>query len=256
SRRRPGGGTRRPPTRRTCWPGSRRCPRRTARSRSGSTRSSRASRRTWRRGCTTGSRRGRARGRSCASAAAAGWTRSATRRSGSAPTRTSTTTPGCGRPRTPSPHWTTTPGSGSPGSSSARPRRRPQPGGVWDAGASVRRMDVRLRGLVDDDLDRLFAWEQEPAEGALAAFTRADPSERTAFDEHYARTRSDPSCTVLAVEHAGTFVATVGSFTMDGEREVTYWVDPDRWGRGIASAALTAFLEVERERPLVARVAA
>lgn len=127
---------------------------------------------------------------------------------------------------------------------------------MWDAGASVRRMDIRLRGLVDDDLDRLFTWEQDPAAVVLAAFTRSDPSDRAAFDEHYARIRSDPSCTVLAVEHAGTFVATVGSFTMDGEREVTYWVDPDRWGRGIASAALTAFLEVERERPLMARVAA
>src|SRR5690606_14995480 len=122
----------------------------------------------------------------------------------------------------------------------ARPARRARglvdarsPGGVWDAGASVRRMDIRLRGLVDDDLDRLFTWEQDPAAVALAAFTRSDPSDRAAFDEHYARIRSDPSCTVLAVEHAGTFVATVGSFTMDGEREVTYWVDPDRWGRGI-----------------------
>ncbi len=29
----------------------------------------------------------------------------------------------------------------------------------------------------------------------------------------------------------GTFVGTIGSFTMDGEREVTYWIDPSGWGR-------------------------
>ncbi|UKJ63203.1 GNAT family N-acetyltransferase [Cellulosimicrobium cellulans] len=116
-------------------------------------------------------------------------------------------------------------------------------------------MDVRLRDLADGDLDRLFRWERDPAAVALAAFTRADPSDRAAFDRHYERIRADPTCTVLAVEHAGSFVGTIGSFTMDGEREVTYWVDPSLWGRGTASSALAAFLTVERERPLRARVA-
>ncbi len=117
-------------------------------------------------------------------------------------------------------------------------------------------MDVSLRELADRDLDRVYAWERDPAAVALAAFTRPDPADREAFDRHYARIRSDPTCTVLAVEHDGELVATIGSFTMDGEREVTYWVDPAHWGQGIASAALVAFLAVERERPLVARVAA
>lgn len=42
---------------------------------------------------------------------------------------------------------------------------------------------------------------------------------------------------------------------MDGDREVTYWVDPSRWGRGIASAALESFVRIEVTRPLYARVA-
>ena len=41
---------------------------------------------------------------------------------------------------------------------------------------------------------------------------------------------------------------------MEGEREVTYWIDPSRWGRGLASEALVAFLQVETARPLFARV--
>ncbi|WP_265522788.1 GNAT family N-acetyltransferase [Oerskovia flava] len=117
-------------------------------------------------------------------------------------------------------------------------------------------MAIRLRGLADDDLDQLFVWESDPAAVALAAFTRAVPSDRAAFDVHYERIRSDPTCTLLAVEDTGVLVGTIGSFTMDGEREVTYWIDPSRWGRGIASSALEAFLSVEHERPLVARVAA
>jgi RimJ/RimL family protein N-acetyltransferase len=42
---------------------------------------------------------------------------------------------------------------------------------------------------------------------------------------------------------------------MEGEREVTYWIDPSRWGRGLASAALDAFAQIELTRPLFARVA-
>ena len=90
---------------------------------------------------------------------------------------------------------------------------------------------------------------------ALAAFTRADPSDRAAFDSHYERIRTDPALTLLAIEVDGAFAGTIGSFTIEGQREITYWVDPARWGRGVASTALVAFLEVETTRPLFARAA-
>jgi RimJ/RimL family protein N-acetyltransferase len=89
----------------------------------------------------------------------------------------------------------------------------------------------------------------------MAAFTRADPSDRSAFDSHYERVRSDPSNTLLAIEDDGEFVGTIGSFTIEGEREVTYWISPARWGQGIASRALRAFLDIETTRPLRGRVA-
>ena len=55
----------------------------------------------------------------------------------------------------------------------------------------------------------------------MAAFTRGNPSDRDAFDAHYERVRSDPSNTLLAIDEDGEFVGTVGSYTMEGEREVT-----------------------------------
>jgi RimJ/RimL family protein N-acetyltransferase len=36
---------------------------------------------------------------------------------------------------------------------------------------------------------------------------------------------------------------------------VTYWIGRSYWGKGIATDALTAFLAVDRSRPLQARVA-
>ena len=117
-------------------------------------------------------------------------------------------------------------------------------------------MTIGLRPLRDDDLDDVFRWESDPDAAAMAAFTRADPSDRDAFDAHYRRVRADPANLLLGIEHDGRLVGTISSFTIDGDREVSYWIDPSRWGRGIASAALRLFLERERERPLYARTAA
>lgn len=116
-------------------------------------------------------------------------------------------------------------------------------------------MSVRVRFLEDADLDQLFKWERDPYAVEMAAFTRVDPSDRAAFDAHYQRIRNDPDVTLRTVDDDDGLVGTVGSFTMEGEREVTYWIDPSRWGRGLASAALDAFLQVEITRPLFARVA-
>jgi RimJ/RimL family protein N-acetyltransferase len=116
-------------------------------------------------------------------------------------------------------------------------------------------MAITLRAFANSDLDALFTWESDPRAVQMAAFTRANPSDRSAFDAHYERVRSDPSNTLLAIDDDGEFVGTVGSYTMEGKREVTYWIAPARWGQGLASRALRAFLAIESTRPLYGRVA-
>jgi RimJ/RimL family protein N-acetyltransferase len=116
-------------------------------------------------------------------------------------------------------------------------------------------MAITLRTFEDSDLDPLFGWESDPRAVEMAAFTRANPADRSAFDAHYERVRSDPSNTLLAIDHDGEFVGTVGSYTTEGRREVTYWIAPARWGQGLASQALRAFLAIESTRPLYGRVA-
>lgn len=51
-------------------------------------------------------------------------------------------------------------------------------------------------------------------------------------------------------------VGSIGSYVIEGEAEVTYWIRRDLWGRGIASAALAELLRKVTERPLFARAAA
>jgi RimJ/RimL family protein N-acetyltransferase len=51
-------------------------------------------------------------------------------------------------------------------------------------------------------------------------------------------------------------VGSIASFTIDGDREVTYWIGREHWGKGYASRALALLLESDETRPLHARVAA
>ncbi|QKE86136.1 GNAT family N-acetyltransferase [Arthrobacter sp. NEB 688] len=113
-----------------------------------------------------------------------------------------------------------------------------------------------LRPERDDDHDVLFAWQRDPAAVRMAAFTREDPDDRAAFDAHQHRIRSDPAVRHRAVERDGVLVPTVAAFTVEGEREVTYWVDPGRWGEGIAAEALRLLLLEEPARPVFGRVVA
>lgn len=115
---------------------------------------------------------------------------------------------------------------------------------------------ITLRALHDDDLDDLFTWESDPAAASMAAFTRSDPTDRAAFEAHYRRVRSCRDNTTRAIDEDGALVGMIASFTIEGDQELTYWVDPGKWGRGIASEAVRLFISRETQRPLYARAAA
>jgi RimJ/RimL family protein N-acetyltransferase len=74
-----------------------------------------------------------------------------------------------------------------------------------------------LREVEDRDLDVLFEHSRDPEAILMAAFTSPE--------------------------------------TEDRQREVTYWIGRQDWGRGIATPALQEFLQLEDTRPLDARAA-
>jgi RimJ/RimL family protein N-acetyltransferase len=110
---------------------------------------------------------------------------------------------------------------------------------------------TRLRPVAPADLDTFFEHQRDPVAlrgGTLPSRERAD------FDAHWARILADPLGIQRTVERDGVVVGYVGSFVRAGHREVAYWYGRDHWGKGIATAALRAFLRELRERPLFARV--
>lgn len=50
-------------------------------------------------------------------------------------------------------------------------------------------------------------------------------------------------------------VGNIGRYPMDGVAQVTYWIGSAYQGRGIATAALKLFLELDSGRPIEARTA-
>lgn len=116
-------------------------------------------------------------------------------------------------------------------------------------------MTLELRPFRAPDADPYFAWMRDPEAVRQAAFTAADPDDRDAFDAWLARNLANPDVIHRMIEVDGVLVGSISSFTIEGDRELSYWIDPARWGSGYASAAVGAFLPIEAIRPLFARTA-
>ena len=111
---------------------------------------------------------------------------------------------------------------------------------------------VSLRAVEDGDLPFFFAWQSDEESFRMAAVPARDEE---AFAAHWAKIRSNPDSTLRTIVADGVVVGNALSWTADEGRMVGYWVGKEHWGRGIASAALGLFLEIDRHRPMLATVA-
>lgn len=120
---------------------------------------------------------------------------------------------------------------------------------------------VSLRPVETPDLDAWFPMMADPVAIAMAAFTSPNADDRAAFDARWRRILAIPTGIVRTVEIAapGEAARVAGSILLyheEGHAEISYWIDRALWGRGIAGAAVVAFLAEVDERPIFARAAA
>jgi RimJ/RimL family protein N-acetyltransferase len=111
---------------------------------------------------------------------------------------------------------------------------------------------MRLRPVEDADLDAFYEHQSDRDAAELADVPRRD---RPAFDQHWARIRSDPETLIRTIESRDGVAGYVFMFISDGRRVVGYWLGREHWGRGLATQALAEFLPLVEERPLYATVA-
>lgn len=117
-------------------------------------------------------------------------------------------------------------------------------------------MQLTLREVQADDLPIFFEYNRDPVAVQMAAFTAKDPDDRVAFDAHWQWLLTDPSITMRTIVIYGQVAGSVSSYIGEVGLEVSYWLGRAFWGQGIATAALSAFLQEETRRPIRGRAAA
>lgn len=114
---------------------------------------------------------------------------------------------------------------------------------------------VTLRPTDPADLGCFFRFQLDPVAAYLAAFTPREPLDEAAYVAKYSAFLQEPTINMQTILVAGTIVGSLAKFELEGNAELTYWLDRAYWGQGIATRSLHIFLALEPTRPLRGRVA-
>lgn len=113
---------------------------------------------------------------------------------------------------------------------------------------------ITLRDVTEADLDTLYAQQLEEEGRHMAAFCRKAFQARDFYDAHWVKLFADEAVITKTILCRGELAGHVGKFVRNGDAEVTYWLGRAYWGKGIATKALSLFLDVVEGRPLFGRV--
>ena len=111
---------------------------------------------------------------------------------------------------------------------------------------------VVLREVDDSDLPIFFEHQRDPEAVRMAAFPSRD---HDAFMTHWAKLRREPSNIIRTIVCDGQVAGNIGSWIAEDQRLIGYWIGREFWGRGVATAAVAAFVAEVKARPLHAFVA-
>lgn len=114
---------------------------------------------------------------------------------------------------------------------------------------------ILLREVQENDLEPFFLHQLDPQANWMAAFTRKDPTDRAAFDAHWTKIMHDVSVIIRTIITEGQVAGFILKYEINGNAEIGYWIGKQFWSQGIATTALTNFLEELPIRPLHARAA-
>ncbi|WP_295654914.1 GNAT family N-acetyltransferase [uncultured Mucilaginibacter sp.] len=104
-------------------------------------------------------------------------------------------------------------------------------------------------------LEHLFRFQCDEEGRYLAAFMPKDPTDKAAYLAKMTPLLSNPTVNNQTIFVNGNIVGSIAKFVMHSDAEITYWIDRNFWGKGIATQALQKILSIEHARPLFGRTA-
>ena len=117
------------------------------------------------------------------------------------------------------------------------------------------KLDIKLRPTEIADLATLFQFQLDKEGGYLAAFMPKDPTDKSAYIDKHTKLLNNPTVNNQTIILDNIIVGSIAKFIIEGDTEITYWIDRKFWGQGIATQALKKFLAIETTRPIFGRVA-
>lgn len=116
---------------------------------------------------------------------------------------------------------------------------------------------IILRDVVESDLLVFFEQQLDREANEMDAFTSKDPNDKVAFLDHWKKIRSDNAIVIKTVvideDKVAGYVLSYPDLDL-GQPEAAYWIGKEYWGKGIATRALSEFLNLQKIRPIFARV--
>jgi len=119
----------------------------------------------------------------------------------------------------------------------------------------MQNQQVKLRPTEKSDLDFLFQFQLDEEAAYLAAFMPKNHTDKEAYREKYNRFLHDSTINMQTILVDDVLAGSIAKFEIEGDAEITYWLDRRFWRQGVATTALQHFLLIEQTRPLFGRVA-
>jgi RimJ/RimL family protein N-acetyltransferase len=112
-----------------------------------------------------------------------------------------------------------------------------------------------LRNVEDSDLIIFYENQQDYDSRYMAAFISKEQDNKERFIAHWSMILNDETKTTKTIIFEDQVVGYVSTFQQSGEQEITYWIGKKYWGKGIATNAVSQFINQLKLRPLYARAA-
>jgi len=116
-------------------------------------------------------------------------------------------------------------------------------------------VNMQLRKTTTEDLETLFVFQADEESNRVAAFNSPDPKDKSAYMKKWTKIVANPAINMQTIFVDDILAGSVIHFDLGDETNISYWIDRQHWGRGIASKAVQQFLGTTGKKVLFGRVA-